>query len=361
MTRRTAVTHRRVTTLGMSVLAAVLVGSLAACGGSAKGSTATGSGSSLRGQTIVLYSAQHPQTTDAMVAAFEQQTGIHVRIDANDEDVLTAQLEKEGSRSPADVFYTENSNWLQQLADRGMLAKVDSGTLAQVPKADSAADGDWVGVSARISAMIYNPKKISEAQLPKSIMDMADPRYKGKIEIAPAETDFWPIVASVDRAKGSAATLAWLKGLRANAGSNDNVPDNETLTSDVSQGITDFAVINHYYYYRLKAVVSGGTGNAKLAYFAPHDPGFVKAISGAAVLKSSKHQAAAQELLNFMTSKSGQEVLEAGESFEYPVKPGIPANPALPPISSYEPNAFSPADLGTGLQAKDLLQRAGLI
>jgi len=229
-----------------------------------------------------------------------------------------------------------------------------------VPKADSGADDDWVGVSARISVLVYNPTKISASQLPKSILDMAEPKYKGEFEIAPSETDFWPLVASVDRAEGNAATLAWLDGLKANA-SDDNVPDNETLTSDVSQGITDFAVINHYYYYRLQASVVGGTGDAKLAYFAPGDPGYVKAISGVAILKSSKHQAAAQEFVNFLTSEAGQEVLESGVSFEYPLKAGVPVNPKLPPLSSYQPNSFSPADLGTGEIAQQLLQQAGLI
>jgi iron(III) transport system substrate-binding protein len=342
--------------------AAVAAGAalLVLAAGAAAGCSSPATADSGSGQTITLYNAQHEQTTDAMIAAFTKATGINVRVVNDDEDVLTAQIEEEGSRSPADVFYTENSNWLQQLADKGLLAKVDANTLANVPKADSAADGDWVGVSARVSALIYNPAKISASQLPKSILDMANPKYKGEFEIAPSETDFWPIVASVARAKGDAATLAWLEGLKANA-SDDNVPDNETLTSDVSQGITDFAVINHYYYYRLRAVVTNGTGNAKLAYFAPRDPGYVEAISGAAVLKSSKHQAAAQEFLNFMTSEAGQSVLAHGVSFEYPIKPGVAANPELPPLSSYQPNSFSPADLGTGEVAKQLLQEAGLI
>jgi iron(III) transport system substrate-binding protein len=338
----------------------LLIAAAAVSGCSSSPAAATDASSDLSGQTITLYNSQHEQTTDAMIAAFTKDTGIKVRTVDDDEDVLTAQIEQEGSRSPADVFYTENTNWLQQLADRGMLAKIDANTLADVPKADSAADGDWAGVSARVSVIVYNPAKISAAQLPTSILDMANPKYKGEFEIAPSETDFWPLIASVDKAKGNAATLAWLKGLKANA-SDDNVPDNETLTSDVSQGVTDFAVINHYYYYRLQASVAGGTGSAKLAYFAPQDPGYVEAISGAAVLKSSKHQAAAQEFVNFLTSEAGQEVLESGVSFEYPLKTGVAANPKLPPLSSYHPNSFSPVNLGTGEIAKELLQEAGLI
>jgi iron(III) transport system substrate-binding protein len=344
---------RRTAPIGLSlVLVAGLVA--AACGGSSGASNSSGT-------TITLYNAQHEQTTDAMIAAFTKQTGIHVRVDSDDEDVLTAQIEQEGSRSPADVFYTENSNWLQQLNEKGMLAKVDASTLANVPKSDSAANGDWVGVSARVAVLVYNPSKISASQLPTSVLDMADPKYKGEIEIAPSETDFWPVVSSVAKSEGDAAALTWLEGLKANAGANDNVPDNETLTSDVSQGTTDFALVNHYYYYRLQAEVGKGSVNAKLAYFSPQDPGYVEGISGAAVLKSSKHQAEAQEFLAFMTSEAGQTVLAHGESFEYPIHHGVAANPELTPLDQLQPNAFSPADLGTGLDAKRLLQQAGLI
>ena len=98
---------------------------LAGCGGS--------SGSGGKG-TLVIYSAQHPETTASLVAAFTKQTGIKVQLKNDDEDVLTAQLEQEGSRSPADIFFTENSNWLQQLDDKGMLANVDSSTLAARPE-----------------------------------------------------------------------------------------------------------------------------------------------------------------------------------------------------------------------------------
>src|ERR1700722_10937403 len=113
---------------------------LIGCGGSSNGRN-----------VLVLYSAQHPETTAAIVQAFAKQTGIKVLLKNDDEDVLTAQLEEEGSRSPADVFYTENSNWLQQLDGRGMLAKVAASTLARVPARDNATNGDWLGVSGRFS------------------------------------------------------------------------------------------------------------------------------------------------------------------------------------------------------------------
>ena len=79
-----------------------------------------------------------------------------------------------------------------------------------MPTRDSAANGDWVGVSARISVLVYNPSKLKPSQLPTSVLDLADPKWQGKIEIAPAETDFWPIVSSIARADGHRAALRWL-------------------------------------------------------------------------------------------------------------------------------------------------------
>jgi iron(III) transport system substrate-binding protein len=346
--------------IGLPMILAAAVGA-AACGHGSPATSAAPSGSPGAGTTITLYNAQHTQTTAALVAAFTQQTGIKVKIDQNDEDVLTAQIEKEGPRSPADVVYTENSNWLQQLATHGLLAPVNAPTLTNVPAADNAPDGTWVGVSARVAALVYNTHQLTPAQLPTSVLDLAAPQWQGKIEIAPSETDFWPVVSSVAASKGPAAAVAWLKALKANAGANANVPDNETLASDVSQGSTSLALINQYYYYRLRAEVGPGSVNSAIALLAPQDPGYVEGISGAAVLKSSKNQAAAQQFLAFITGQAGQTVLAHSESFEYPIHPGVAANSELPPLNELAPTAFTPAKLGTGLDAKDLLSQAGLI
>ena len=159
----------------LSGLAALCLagGLLAACGGS--------SGSA---QSITLYNGQHVQTTESLVAGFEKATGITVNIRSGDEDTLANEIETEGARSPADVIYTENTPAVQYLADKGLLAKVDPSTLAQTPSQYNSPDGDWVGVSARVSVLIYNPALIAKAQLPTSVLQLADPRYRGKLALA---------------------------------------------------------------------------------------------------------------------------------------------------------------------------------
>ena len=337
--------------LGATAALAACCGVLAGCG------TASGTDS----QSITLYNGQHVQTAEALVNAFEKATGITVNIRSDDEDTLADQIVTEGSHSPADVFYTENSPPLESLQAKGLLAKVESSTLSLTPAKYSSPDGDWVGVSARVSVLIYNPSLISASQLPTHVSQLAEPKYKGKLALAPQETDFQPIVTSYLRAYGKSATLAWLKAVYANA-SGHIYPDNETIADYVNRGAAAFGIVNQYYWYRMRAEIGAGATHSKITHFAPHDPGYVIDVSGAAILKSSKHQAAAQQFLAFLVSKPAQEIIGGHSlSYEYPIASGVTTAAPETPLSQLQPNSITIGDLGTGTTAVALLRQAGLL
>jgi iron(III) transport system substrate-binding protein len=310
--------------------------------------------------TLTLYSGQHEQTTGKLVAAFTRQTGIKVKVRSDDEAVLAQQIAQEGDRSPADAFFTENSPPLVQLDEQGLLSPVNASTLAAVPAKYSAPTKDWVGVSARVSALVYNTDALSAAQLPTSVTDLADPKWAGKLSISPGETDFQPIITSVERQYGHDAAEKWLAAIKKNAGSHVD-PDNEALVANVNKGITDIGLINHYYWYRLRAELGQAKMHSKLAYFAPGDAGFLVDVSGAGILKSSPHQAEDQQLLAFLVSASGEKVLADSDSFEYPVGSDVAANPALTPFATFKPKDLTITQLGDGKAAVRLLQDAGLL
>jgi iron(III) transport system substrate-binding protein len=339
---------RRVRRGAAAVAAAALAcGLLAACGGSS-------------GRAITLYSGQHKQTTDALVAGFEQATGITVNVRDDDEDTLALLIAQQGSHSPADVFYTENSPALEYLQGNGMLAPVASSALARTPARFNSPQRDWVGVSARVSVLIYNPSLIAASQLPTSVRQLADPKYRGKLAFAPGETDFQPIVTSVLRSYGRAATLRWLDGIKSNAAAH-TVPDNETVTQEVNRGIVAFGVINQYYWYRLRAEIGAAAMHSAITYFAPRDPGYVLDVSGAAVLKSSTHQAFAQKFLAYLVSRQGQEVIAKSTSYEYPIASGVTTSAPETPFGQLRPNSITIGDLGDGSTAIALLRQTGLL
>jgi iron(III) transport system substrate-binding protein len=345
-----------------AAVAAVACGALTASGALAGCSSSADPDAGA--QSITLYSGQHEQTTDGLVTAFEKQTGITVNVRNDDEDTLANLIAVQGSHTPADVFYTENSPALEFLQEKGLLAPVDPATLSHTPAKYNSPQGDWVGVSARVSVIVYNPSLIPASQLPTSVMQLADPKYQGKLALAPSETDFQPIVTSVMRTYGQAAALAWLDKIKANAASH-TVPDNETLVDEVNRGQVAFGVLNQYYWYRLKAEVGASAMHSQITHFAPRDPGYVVNVSGAAVLKYSKHQAAAQKFLAFLVSKQGEEIIGRAsgneQSYEYPLGSGVTTSAPETPFAQLQPNPITIADLGDGSAAIALLRQAGLL
>lgn len=331
----------------------LLAGSLAACGGAAS------AGSSGSAQTITLYNGQHEQTTQALVAAFEKESGIRVTVRSDAEAVVTGQILQEGSRSPADVIYTENSPPLEKLQEQHLLAPTSASTLASVPARFDSAAADWVGVSARVTVLVYNTHALSQAQLPASALDLASPKWKGKFGFAPTETDLQPVITSITRARGRAAALAWLKGLKANAGSNI-YPDNETVMAKVNSGQVQIALINNYYWYRLRLQLGAAGMHSAVAHLAAGDSGYVLDVSGAGMLASSRHQAAAQKFLAFLVSAQGQAIIAHSDSYEYPLRAGVAAAALLTPLSQLSPASNTVADLGDGLFPLRLLQQAQL-
>jgi iron(III) transport system substrate-binding protein len=332
------------------LLAALAALTIAACGSSGSPSSSPG--------TLTVYSGQHEQTTAKLVKAFEAQTHIKVSVRFADEATLGNQIAAEGSHSPADVFFTENTPVLEALHEKGLLAPVEASTLAAVPHQYSSAAGDWVGVSARQSVLVYNTSKLKASEVPNSIMELAEPKWKGKVGFAPSETDFQPLVTSIVKFKGKAAAEKWLQGVAANS---RTYPDNETVVAQVNNGESELGPINHYYWFRLRAELGNGGIHSALHYYAAGDPGDLMNISGAAVVKSTKHQKQAQEFLAFLVSQAGQEAIAHSDSFEYPLRPGVAPAPGLRPFADLHPVSLTPAELGDGSEALEMEQRLGLL
>lgn len=334
---------------------------LAACGSSSSTSRSSSSSTpagSPAAKSITVYSGQHEQTATLLTNDFTRRTGIKVNLRSSGEAELANQILREGSSSPADVFFAENPPALTVLDQHGLLAPVTPSTLSLVPKQYDPASGDWVGVSARASVLVYNTKQLTDAALPTAIGDLAGPAWKGKIGFAPTETDFQPLITAVAKLHGQNAAVAWLKGLKANAKVYD---DNETLVAAVNRGDVAAGLIDHYYWYRLRDEVGPAKVQSALHYFADGDPGALVDVSGAAALKSSSHAAAAQQFLAYLVGRDAQRIIATSASYEYPLGSGVMTTKPLRPFAEIHPPSVGIGDLGDGRTALMLLQQVGLI
>ncbi|ORA68282.1 iron ABC transporter substrate-binding protein [Mycolicibacterium elephantis] len=317
---------------------------------------ATACTSSSDSDELLIYNAQHESLTKEWIEAFTEETGIKVSYRQGGDTELGNQLVAEGDASPADVFLTENSPAMAAVERAGLFTELDAETLDQVPAQFRPDTGRWTGVAARSTVFVYNKDRLTPDQLPKSMLDLQQPEWKGRWGAPPTKADFQAIVAALLELEGEAATAQWLDAMKANAVPYNNI---DTLKA-VNAGEVDGGIIYHYYWYRDQSKTKEISGNTALHYFKNQDPGAFVSLSGGGVLASSDKQDQAQQFIRFITSRAGQEVLEKGTSFEYPVASGVPANPALPPLDSLQAPDVDPSTLNEQ-KVTELMTKAGLL
>ncbi|AJJ63061.1 iron ABC transporter substrate-binding protein [Yersinia aldovae] len=306
---------------------------------------------------IVVYNAQHENLVKSWVEGFTKDTGIKVTLRNGGDSELGNQLVQEGSASPADVFLTENSPAMVLVDNAKLFAPLDAATQAQIAKEYRPEHGRWIGIAARSTVFVYNPEKISAAQLPKSIMDLAKPEWKGRWAASPSGADFQAIVSAMLELKGEKATLEWLKAMKNNFTA---YKGNSTVMKAVNAGQIDGGVIYHYYPFVDQAKTGENSDKIKLHYFKHQDPGAFVSVSGGGVLASSKHQQQAQAFVKWITSKSGQEVLRTNNAFEYAVGVDAASNPKLVPLKELDAPKVEASNLNSK-KVVELMTEAGLL
>jgi iron(III) transport system substrate-binding protein len=306
---------------------------------------------------LVVYNAQHEQLTEEWAEAFTAETGIEVVLRNGDDSELANQLVQEGAASKADVFLTENSPAMSLVEEAGLFTSVDDATLALVPEQYRPSSGLWTGIAARSTVLVYNPRLISEDELPASLLDLAEPEWEGRWGAAPAKADFQAIVSAVLATQGEDGARAWLQGMAQNATEYRN---NIVTMKAVNAGEVPVGIIYHYYWFRDQDAAAEDSGNTELHYFGNQDPGAFVSISGGGVLENAPHPDEAQQFLAFVAGKQGQEILGQGYSFEYPVASDVAAKAPLPPLAELEAPAIDPSTLN-GPAVIELMTEAGLL
>ena len=306
---------------------------------------------------IVVYNAQHENLVKSWVDGFTKETGIKVTLRNGDDSELGNQLVQEGSASPADVFLTENSPSMVLVDNAKLFAPLDAETLKQVPAEYRPAHGRWIGIAARSTVFVYNPEKLSEQQLPKSLMDLAKPEWKGRWAASPSGADFQAIVSAMLALKGEQATLEWLKAMKANFVA---YKGNSTVMKAVNAGQIDGGVIYHYYRFVDQSKTGENSKNTKLYYFKHQDPGAFVSLSGGGVLASSKHKAQAEAFIKYITGKEGQDSLRTNNAFEYAVGVNAASNPKLVPLNELDAPKVEPSTLNSK-KVIALMTQAGLL
>ncbi len=340
----------------LAVVAAIVV-SLGASGCGSDTSGDAGTTSAGKGG-ITVYSGRNEALVGPLLKKFTADTGIKVSVRYADSASLAAQLIEEGSRSPADVFFSQDAGALGSLSKRGLLAKAPAEAVQAVEARYRSKDDTWVGVSGRARVIVYNPTKVPEAEVPKSVFDLTDAKWKGRIAVAPTNASFQSFVTAMRIQAGEARTQEWLRGLKANEPK--TFPGNQPVVEAVDKGEADLGLVNHYYLYERADAIGQDKVVAKNAFTTNGDPGALINVAGVAVLKSAKATAGATEFVKYLLSPAAQEYF-AEETHEYPLLAGVPTAAGVTPLSDIQSPDIDLSDLDTLEQTLRMIREAGLL
>ena len=306
---------------------------------------------------LVIYNAQHEELLEDLAPQFTDETGIEVELRHGSDLELAAQLATEGEASPADVFLTENSPAMSYVEREGLLAQLPEDVVAPIPEQYRPASGRWTGFVARSTVLVYNTDLVEEAELPDSLLDLADRQWRGRISFSPTGADFQAIVAGMLELEGEQATRRWLEGIKANGTVFDG---NNVVLEQVDAGESEVGVVYHYYWYRDREEQGEVSDHSRLHFFGQQDPGAFVSVSGAGVLASSDRTEEAERFVDFLTSETGQQALADSYALEYPLNPAVQLDPPVKPFASLQPPAVDVSDLDSD-RVVDLMTEVGFL
>ena len=306
---------------------------------------------------LTIYSGRSEDLVQPIIDRFIDETGIDVTVRYADSSDLAATILEEGDGSPADVFFAQDPASLGTVALADLFAALPDDVITSVPERFSDSGGSWVGVSGRARVVVHDPTVAPIAELPDTEDGFADPSWAGRVGIAPTNGSFLAFVAAKILLDGEEATRTWLTAM-ANNGS-PTYPKNSAIVSAVIDGQVPTGLVNHYYLLRALAEDPGAA--AANHFFTTASAGSLVMPAGVGIMASSESSDAALTFVRYLLGTPAQQYFSE-ETFEYPLVPGIEADPRLPVIDALPTPDIDLSLLATTLdRATDLVAEAGLL
>jgi iron(III) transport system substrate-binding protein len=287
---------------------------------------------------------------------FAEESGIKIDVRYGDSADLALRTEGEGDRTKADVFISQSPGAVGFLDSKDLLGTLPDDVIAKVPEGDAAADSSWVGLSGRVRTLVYNTDLIDPADLPDSVLDLADPQYDGQVAVAPTNGSFQDFVTVLRTHVGEEEAGDFLTAL-ADGGA-PTFENNTAIVEAVGRGEVPMGLVNHYYVFVAKD--QDPDLPVENHFFPEGDYGSTLLVTAASIIKGTDKSDEAEQFVEFLLSEEAQKYF-AEQTFEYPLAAGAQPNPVLPKFDELPITRVDLGELGGGLQATaDLIEKSGL-
>jgi iron(III) transport system substrate-binding protein len=287
-------------------------------------------------RTVTIYVSTDRVFSEPVLREYERRSGVEVNAVYDTEETkstgLANRLLAETARPQADVFWSNEPVRTLVLKSRDVLAPYRSPSADGIPPVLVDPDGYWTGFSARMRVIVYNTNTVKADEAPKSIFELADPKWKGQIAMADprfGSTSFH--VAALYALAGDEKMDDFFRRLKANdvrIVDGNSVVRDLVARGDLKAGLTDTDDVN-------VAIENGQPVSMVLpdrdGIGVPVMPNMVSLIANA------PHADEGKQLIDYLLSTDVERQLAQSEAVQIPLHAGVPGPKNIPAIGSFKP------------------------
>jgi len=315
------------------------------------------------GERVVnIYSTRHYDSDRLLYKAFEDKTGIRVRAREGNSTGLLEAMKAEGASSPADLVLATDAGTLWRFQSEGLLQPASSATLdAAIPAKYREPSGHWFGLSRRARVIVFDPNRYTADQL-TDYSDLASDTFKDDVCMRSSSNIYnLSLMGELIARWGEDKAGDWASAVTGNFARQPTGGDTTQIES-IAAGECGVALINHYYWARLKASNSAkqrASAEATQLRFPAGENGTHVNITGAGLAAHASNTDNAIAFMEFLISPEGQAMLIT-ETKEFPMIDGVPLPSGLETLPEFETSDVSLTLFGENqIKAQTLYDRAG--
>jgi iron(III) transport system substrate-binding protein len=287
-------------------------------------------------KSVTVYVSTDRVFSEPVLREYERRSGVTVNAVYDTEETkstgLANRLIAEKARPQADVFWSNEPVRTLVLKSRDVLAQYRSPSAEGIPPALVDPEGYWTGFSARIRVIAYNTELVPKAEAPQSVLDLADPRWRGQVAMADprfGSTSFH--VAALYAAAGDETMDDFFRRLKAN---DVRVVDGNSLVRDlvargeVKVGLTDTDDVN-------VAIEEG----KPIGMVLPDADGFGVPVmpNMVSLIANGPSPEEGRKVIDYLLSPDVERQLAESEAAQIPLHAGVAGPKNIPPIETFEP------------------------
>lgn len=302
------------------------------------------------GQTVVVYSSVDEVNAKKILDAFTAETGTAVQFVQLSSGPAYARIKAESNNPQADVWFgAPSENHIIAKNEKLTQAYKGSGFDA-LGKEFKDPDGFWRSFYMNPMAFAVNKEVLARIGAPKptSWADLLNPAFKGQIQMPSPQSSgtAYNVVASLVVMMGEDKAYDYMKKLAPNI---QTYTSSGTAPSKAVQ-VGQCAVALQFTPAFFEAIVKG----FPVEVIFPKEGVWFEAPA-VSILKGARNLAAAQELVDWLSSVKGQNVMTDKQTFFYPVVAGAKLGTGMPAFESLKTIDIDP--LWAGEQKKRLVER----